>query len=150
MEMHHHQGGCPGSRMMTFDKSEVEETPVVTGKPVSRLNQWPCQIKLLPTVAPFYDGAKLLSLKDINGQVPEIYLATSNRSAGKTTYFGRWAVKRFLEHGEKFGLIYRFNYELTDVADKFFRELKQLFFPDQDMTSKNRAKGIYHELFLML
>lgn len=99
-------------------------------------------------MANYYDGAKLLSLKDINGQVPEIYLATSNRSAGKTTYFGRWAVKRFLEHTEKFGLIYRFNYELTDVADKFFRELKALFFPDQDMTSKNRAKGIYHELFL--
>ena len=99
-------------------------------------------------MANYYDGGKLLSLKDINGQVPEIYLATSNRSAGKTTYFGRWSVKRFLEHQEKFGLIYRFNYELTDVADKFFRELKALFFPDQNMTSKNRAKGIYHELFL--
>lgn len=96
----------------------------------------------------YYDGTKLLSLKDINGQTPEIYLATSNRSAGKTTYFGRWAVKRFLEHGEKFGLIYRFNYELSDVSDKFFRELKALFFPDQNMTSKNRAKGIYHELYL--
>lgn len=99
-------------------------------------------------MANYYDGTKLLSLKDINGQDPEIYLATSNRSAGKTTYFGRWAVKRFLDKGEKFGLIYRFNYELSDVSDKFFRELKALFFPDQTMTSKNRAKGIYHELFL--
>ena len=33
MEMHHHQGGCPGSKMMTFDKPEIEETPVITGKP---------------------------------------------------------------------------------------------------------------------
>ena len=49
MTEHKHHGGCPGSRMMTFDKTETEETPVVTGKPVSRLNQWPVQIKLLPT-----------------------------------------------------------------------------------------------------
>ena len=64
MDMHKHQGGCPGSRMMTFDKPETEETPAATGKPVSRLNQWPVQIKLLPTQAPFYDGAKLLIAAD--------------------------------------------------------------------------------------
>ncbi len=62
-EQMHHQG-CPGSRFMTLDKPEVEKTPVFTGKPVSRLNQWPCQIKLLPKQAPFYEGAKLLIAAD--------------------------------------------------------------------------------------
>ena len=33
-------------------------------KLVSRLEQWPCQIRLLPTQAPFYDGAKLLIAAD--------------------------------------------------------------------------------------
>lgn len=96
----------------------------------------------------YYDGTKLLSLMDINGEKPEIYLCTTNRSGGKTTYFGRLLVRRFKEKAEKFCLIYRYNYELDDVADKFFKDIGRLFFPEDIMTSKKRAKGIYHELFL--
>ena len=96
----------------------------------------------------YYDGTKLLSMKDINGLKPEIYLCTTNRTGGKTTYFGRLCVNRFLDKGEKFGLIYRYNYELDDVCDKFYKELGSLFFNGHEMTSKRRASGIFHELFL--
>lgn len=96
----------------------------------------------------FYDGTKLLSLKDINGNVPEIYLCTSNRSAGKTTYFSRYIVNRFKRGQGKFMLLYRFNYELTDVADKFFKDIKTLFFPSDVMENKSRMRGIYHDLYL--
>lgn len=96
----------------------------------------------------FYDGTKLLSMMDINGNKPEIYMCTSNRSAGKTTYFSRLCVNRFLKHDEKFMLIYRFNYQLDDCADKFFKDINTLFFPGSVMQSKRRASGTYHELFL--
>lgn len=96
----------------------------------------------------FYDGTKLLSMMDINGNKPEIYMCTSNRSAGKTTYFSRLCVNRFLKHGEKFMLIYRFNYQLDDCADKFFKDINTLFFPGSVMQSKRRASGTYHELLL--
>lgn len=96
----------------------------------------------------YYDGTKLLSMLDLNGKKPEIYICTTNRTGGKTTYFGRLCVNRFFDKGEKFGLIYRYNYELDDVADKFFKDLKSLFFPDKTMTAKKRAKGIYQELFI--
>ena len=77
-------------------------------------------------MANFYDGTKLLSLSDINGNKPEIYICTSNRSAGKTTYFGRYCVNRWIKYGEKFCLIYRYNYELDDCAEKFYKDIGKL------------------------
>lgn len=96
----------------------------------------------------YYDGTKLLSLKDINGNKPEIYMCTTNRTGGKTTYFGRLCVNAFLKKGEKFGLIYRYNYELDNVVEKFYKDIGSLFFHGHEMTAKRRASGIFHELFL--
>lgn len=96
----------------------------------------------------YYDGTKLLSMKDISGNTPEIYLCTTNRTGGKTTYFGRLCVNRFKDKGEKFCLIYRYNYELDDCADKFFKDISKLFFDGSVMTNKRRTAGIFHELFL--
>lgn len=96
----------------------------------------------------YYDGTKLLSTKDLDGNSPELFMVTTNRTGGKTTYFGRLMVNRYLKSGKKFGLIYRYNYELDDCAEKFFRDIGSLFFPGMVMTSKRRAAGIFHELFL--
>ena len=42
------------------------------------------------TETKYYDGTKLLSMTDLNGKKPEIFICTSNRTAGKTTYFSRY------------------------------------------------------------
>ena len=96
----------------------------------------------------YYDGVKLLSLNDINGEKPEIYICTTNRTGGKTTFFGRLCVNKWLENGGKFCLLYRYNYELDSVSDKFFKDIGSLFFPNLTMRSERRAKGIFHELFI--
>lgn len=96
----------------------------------------------------YYDGTKLLSQLDINGNKPEIYICTTNRTGGKTTYFNRYVVKKFLNTKEKFALLYRYNYELDNVAEKFFEDIRTLFFEDYIMSSERRANGIYHELFI--
>ena len=77
-----------------------------------------------------------------------MYLCTTNRTGGKTTYFGRLLVNRFVSNGEKFALIYRFNYELDNCADKFFKDIGNLFFRGRTMKSERRASGTFHELYL--
>lgn len=95
----------------------------------------------------YYDGTKLLSLKDLDGHKPEIYICTTNRTGGKTTYFNRLVFNRFKKTGEKFMLLYRYNYEVDDCAEKFFKDINNLFFQEDNVTSIRRANGIYHELF---
>lgn len=94
----------------------------------------------------YYDGTKLLSLSDINGNKPEIFICTGNRTAGKTTYFNRLLVNRFLKNKSKFILIYRYGYELKGSAEKFFDDIRTLFFRDHYMTEESCAKGAYFKL----
>lgn len=57
--------GCPGTRArMMAQKENTEESVNSAHKAPSRLAQWPVQIKLLPTVAPFYENANLLVAAD--------------------------------------------------------------------------------------
>lgn len=96
----------------------------------------------------YYDGCRALSLRDLDKRKPEIFMITTNRSGGKTTFFNRYLVKKWLEKKEKFALLYRFNYELDGVEDKFFKDINGLFFPEHTMTSKKMNRGVYHNLFI--
>ncbi|MBE6588765.1 MAG: ferredoxin [Ruminococcaceae bacterium] len=56
-------GGCPGTRAKALKKSEESERPVRHAA-ASQLMQWPCQIKLVPANAPYFDAADLLIAAD--------------------------------------------------------------------------------------
>lgn len=54
--------GCPGTQTKAIKR---EAAPVHRGEgPASQLSQWPCQIKLVPVNAPYFDGANLLVAAD--------------------------------------------------------------------------------------
>lgn len=84
----------------------------------------------------YYDGRQLLSKKDLNGSTPEIFMTTTNRTGGKTTFFSKFVVDQFLTTGSKFVLIKRFEGQLKSMADAFFKDINSLFFPGMEMTEK--------------
>lgn len=56
--------GCPGHQIRTFNKNmdtPSDQQQVLTP---SRLSQWPCQLKLVPVNAPYFNGADLLIAAD--------------------------------------------------------------------------------------
>lgn len=56
--------GCPGMRAHALARDAAHEAPRGAARPVNRLAQWPVQIKLAPTRAPYFDGARLLIAAD--------------------------------------------------------------------------------------
>lgn len=56
--------GCPGAQVHQMVTPKTENTPSHTPTVVSQLGQWPCQIKLVPVNAPYFNGAKLLIAAD--------------------------------------------------------------------------------------
>ena len=56
--------GCPGQRMRQLHPESGHNTEQKCAAQSSQLAQWPCQIKLVPVHAPYFNGAKLLIAAD--------------------------------------------------------------------------------------
>ena len=56
--------GCPGTQSKRIEHQSKDCTMASYTEQVSRLSQWPVQIKLVPVNAPYFDGAKLLVAAD--------------------------------------------------------------------------------------
>lgn len=97
----------------------------------------------------YYNGDRLLSMMDRNGKRPEIFICTSNRTAGKTTYFNKRLVDTFLKDGKKFCLLKRYATDLSrDIGNAFFKDIQSLFFPHYTLKIEPRNKGLFYELFI--
>jgi len=70
--MHHHHGGCPGSRIMMFNNENKPDISNGIGvgdgdieiKIKPQLRQWPVQLSLVPVNAPYFNNADLLVTAD--------------------------------------------------------------------------------------
>lgn len=96
----------------------------------------------------YYTPFSLLNKKDLNGNKPEIYIVTSNRTAGKTTVFNKFMIDSFKKENKVFALLYRYAYELDTVGNAFFNDIGGLFFPKDKFECVKKNKGLYAELYL--
>ena len=87
-------GGCPGKAMHMFKRDAGGESRRPESVPAapcpsagaSQLAQWPCQIRLVPVKAPYFDGAKLLVAADCTAYAYANFHREFMR--GKTTIVG--------------------------------------------------------------
>lgn len=96
----------------------------------------------------YYDGTKLLSMLDINGLKPDVYMASTNRTDGKTTFFSKMVVSHHLKRGTQFALLVRKQTELDGIAEGFFDELSSLFFKGKTMEAEPMFRGAIRKLYI--
>lgn len=97
----------------------------------------------------YYDSKKIMSMKDLDGLEPSIYLITSNRCAGKTTHFLLKSLDMFFKSKRKTALLYRHQYELSSASSIFKSALKIYDEKgEHDIITVSHAKGLFYEFLL--
>ena len=99
----------------------------------------------------FYDGTELLSKRDAEGQLPEIYIVCSRtRSAGKTWFFTKKLFEDFLENPDenKFIVFCRNKLELGSVAEGMFKGMLDFYHPEYTISESIQMKGTFSNIFV--
>lgn len=98
----------------------------------------------------YYSCEYLLSLKDANGELPEIYISDGNRTAGKSFSWKTTLINRFLKKpiGNQFIILFRNKYEIKDCATPFFEDVRRVKYLGHEMTSKKICDGIMERIYL--
>lgn len=98
----------------------------------------------------YYSCEKLLTLKDKNGKLPDIYIADGNRTAGKSVSFKKKLVDTFFKKKDvnQFFYIYRYKTDMNNVSDSFFSDIGRLFYNGHVMTEKKIFDGAMVQLFI--
>lgn len=72
----------------------------------------------------FYNGYYLMNMRDLNNCVPEIFISTGNRTAGKTFFFKRLLVRYSLQTGTKFLWLTRKKTQLSSASQSFIADIQ--------------------------
>lgn len=96
----------------------------------------------------YYDCNRLLTMKDENGNKPEIFMVTGNRAAGKTYAFKYKLVTDFIKKGKKFAILVRYNYEMDAIEETFFKDLCEISYKNISVTSEWVGHQLFKKLYI--
>lgn len=96
----------------------------------------------------YYNGNRLLSMKDSRRRKPFIYIVESNRDDGKTTYFVRKLVNDYLNCGKKFVKLTRFRTNLDDGADKMLGKVLPKFYDGLSYDYEISSDKLYGKVYI--
>lgn len=90
----------------------------------------------------FYDGSKLLGMKDLNKKKPEIFISQTVRTFGKTTYYILKMFEDFIKTGDPFGILVRYKYEVSGGVSSTLSKIDEFYSYDTGLLSAcNLANG---------
>lgn len=96
----------------------------------------------------YYDGSKLNSLQDMNGNKPEIIICVGNRTAGKTVYWNSHFMDKIKKKKWRYFVwLVRHKYELEDVVEQFYEPI-QFRYPDTKVRCGKIVQRGYREIFI--
>lgn len=75
-------------------------------------------------------------------------MVSSNRSAGKTTWFSNFVVDKFLTSGEQFVIVSRFDYEKKTACEAFLSTICPLFFENSRFLTSGREKDPFFTILI--
>lgn len=96
----------------------------------------------------YYVGYNLLEMNDLDNTVPEIFICSGNRTAGKTFFFKRFVVRYCLKYHRKFLLVTRKRTQVKSALESFITDLNDCedFYNlnlHTDRTETSGVRGLY-------
>lgn len=96
----------------------------------------------------YYDNNKLLCLKDINGNKPEIYICDGNRTAGKSYAFKSTLLRNWFKKGEQFVLIVRNQLDCKGYYESFWKDVGNDKYSTHECKEQSVAKGTFYQILI--
>lgn len=98
----------------------------------------------------YYSCNYLLTLKDINRNLPDIYISDGNRTAGKTFSWKCHLVNSYFKNNDinQFIVLYRNRYELKNISESFFTDIERVKFKGHVMTDEPLLDGALRQLLM--